>query len=209
MPNGIAALILSAAAQVGMPGPSETPNFPPLQNAYNQYGFEGQYEQRFPFDTQQNWVHGYFQEIPAYGGHPFFRPYNYKDVLSQSQVSAGWGQSPVLPYSQQFWHKYHDRATMLKLSQSEGAPGYDPAAAMPAPPMVSNAVGVRRPAPNYPVTRGVPGPVWSRPYPGQVEAVPAQGIPAEYQPPVDNGPTLQPVAGQETPPAGITLPPLR
>lgn len=127
MPNGIWALALSSALQVGTPGPSETPNFPPLQNAYNQYGFEGQYEQRYPVDTQQNWVHGYFQEIPAYGGHAFFRPYNYKDILSQSQVSAGWGHSPVLPYSQQFWHKYHDQATMLKLSRREGglpqAPG--------------------------------------------------------------------------------------
>lgn len=120
MPNGICALALTAAMQVGAPGPSETPNFPPLRNAYNQYGFEGQFEQRFPFDTQQNWVHGYFQEIPAYGGHAFFRPYNYKDILSQSQVSAGWGHSPVMPYSQQFWHKYHDQATMLKLSRGEG-----------------------------------------------------------------------------------------
>jgi len=67
---------MALAMQVGTPAPSETPNFPPLQNAYNQYGFEGKYEQRYPFDSQQNWVHGYFQEIPAYGGYHYFRPYN-------------------------------------------------------------------------------------------------------------------------------------
>lgn len=120
MAGELAAIALGLAMQVGQPSPSETPNAPPLQNAYNQYGFEGQFEQRYPFDSQQNWVHGYFQEIPAYGGHVFFRPYNYKDVMSQSQTSAGWGMSPTMPYSQQFWHRYHDQATMLKLSRSNG-----------------------------------------------------------------------------------------
>lgn len=116
-------LALNVAMQIGVPGPFESPNFPPLANAYGQYGFEGQFEQRHPFDTQQNWVHGYFQEIPAYGGHVFFRPYNYKDVLSQSQTAAGWGLSPTMPYSQQFWHRYHEQATMLKLSRSLPAMG--------------------------------------------------------------------------------------
>jgi hypothetical protein len=118
MSHGLMTVALAAAMQVGQPSPSETPNYPPLQNAYNQYGFEGKYEQRYPFDTQQNWVHGYHQEIPAYGGHVFFRPYNYKDVLSQSQTAAGWGMSPTMPYSQQYWHRYHDQATMLKLSRT-------------------------------------------------------------------------------------------
>jgi hypothetical protein len=122
MPHGLMTVALAAAMQVGQPSPSETPNYPPLQNAFSQHGFEGQYEQRYPFDTQQNWVHGYHQEIPAYGGHVFFRPYNYKDVLSQSQTAAGWGLSPTMPYSQQFWHRYHDQATMLKLSRSMPAP---------------------------------------------------------------------------------------
>ena len=94
------------------------PNAPAPANAYGQYGFEGSAEQRYPFDSQQNWVHGYFQEIPAYGGHHFFRPYNYKDVLSQSQTAGGWGERPMMPYSQQFWHKYHDQATMLKTTQA-------------------------------------------------------------------------------------------
>ena len=48
-------------------------------------------EQLYPFDAYDPWVHGYFQEIPAYSGFNFFRPYNYKHVLSQSQVAGGWG----------------------------------------------------------------------------------------------------------------------
>ena len=118
MPNGLLNLALGLAIQVGSPGPSETPNSPAPANAYGRYGFEGSSEQRHPFDTQQNWVHGYFQEIPAYGGHHTFRPYNYKDVLSQSQTAAGWGERPTMPYSQQFAHKYHDQATMLKTTQA-------------------------------------------------------------------------------------------
>lgn len=118
MPSGLLNLALGLAIQVGMPGPSETPNFPAPANAYSRQGFEGSSEQRYPFDTQQNWVHGYFQEIPAYGGHHTFRPYNYKDVLSQSQTAAGWGERPTMPYAHQFWHKYHDQATMLKTSQA-------------------------------------------------------------------------------------------
>lgn len=139
MAGELVTVALSLMLQVGQPGPSETPNAPPLQNAFNQYGHEGQFEQRYPFDSQQNWVHGYFQDIPAYGGHVFFRPYNYKDVMSQSQTSAGWGMSPTMPYSQQFWHRYHDQATMLKLSRSN--PGQVPA--MPA-----MAPGYAAPQPN-------------------------------------------------------------
>lgn len=130
MAGELVSIALSLALQVGQPSPSETPNYPPLQNAFSQHGFEGQFEQRYPFDSQQNWVHGYFQEIPAYGGHVFFRPYNYKDVLSQSQTAAGWGMSPTNAYSQQFWHRYHDQATMLKLSRSNG--GQVPVMTQPA-----------------------------------------------------------------------------
>jgi hypothetical protein len=137
--TGLTTLALGLAMQVGTPAPSETPNYPPLQNAFSQHGFEGQYEQRYPFDTQQNWVHGYFQEIPAYGGHVFYRPYNYKDVLSQSQTAAGWGMSPTMPYSQQFWHRYHDQATMLKLSRTTP----QPTAPMAYPVMPAGAWGMQ------------------------------------------------------------------
>lgn len=118
MPTGLMNLALGLAIQVGSPAPFEAPNAPAPANAYGQYGFEGSSEQRHPFDSQQNWVHGYFQDLPAYGGHHTFRPHNYKDVLSQSQTAAGWGERPAMPYSQQFWHKYQDQATMLKTTQT-------------------------------------------------------------------------------------------
>jgi hypothetical protein len=120
MPNGLVNLALGLAMQVGVgsPGPSEAPGAPALPTAYGRYGSEGSSEQRYPFDIQRNWVHGYYQELPAYGGHPVMRPYNYKDVLSQSQTAAGWGERPMMPYSQQFWHKYHDQATMIRTSHA-------------------------------------------------------------------------------------------
>ena len=122
MPNGLINLALGLAMQVGSPGPSEMPNAPIPARAYGQYGFEGSGEPRMASDSQLNWVHGYHQELPAYPGHPVFRPYNYKHVLSQSQTAAGWGERPAMPYSQQFWHRYHDQATMLKVSRTQMAP---------------------------------------------------------------------------------------
>lgn len=122
MPNGLMNLALGLAMQVGSPGPSEMPNAPIPARAYGQYGFEGSGEPRMASDSQQNWLHGYHQELPAYPGHAVFRPYNYKHVLSQSQTAAGWGERPAMPYSQQFWHRYHDQATMLKTSNVQPMP---------------------------------------------------------------------------------------
>ena len=34
-----------------------------------------------PCDSQEVWMHGYFQEIGPYPGAHYFRPYNYKHVL--------------------------------------------------------------------------------------------------------------------------------
>lgn len=76
---------------------------------FDSRGFGGEL---YPYDAQYPWLHGYFQEIPAYGGYVSFRPYNWKHVLSQSQAAAGWGLSPTMPYSQQFWHRYQAEATM-------------------------------------------------------------------------------------------------
>jgi hypothetical protein len=66
----------------------------------------------YAYDQQDPWLHGYHQEMPAYGGYAHFRPYNYRHVLSQTQVAAGWGLSRTMPYSQQFWHRYHARAAL-------------------------------------------------------------------------------------------------
>jgi hypothetical protein len=141
--SGFLNLALGVAMQVGSPGPSEMPAAQPPANAFSYTGSEGASEQRYPFDGQQAWVHGYFQEIPAYGGHHLYRPYNYKDVLSQSQTAAGWGERPMMPYSQQFWHKYHDQATMMKAVQ--------------ATPMHGTPVTANRPMPGYPGWTVAPG----------------------------------------------------
>ena len=69
-------------------------------------------DELYPYDAQYPWLHGYFQEMPAYGGYKSFRPYNYKHVLSQTQAAGGWGLSPQMGYSQQFWHRYQYRASM-------------------------------------------------------------------------------------------------
>ena len=65
---------------------------------------------RFPFDSQYPWQHGYFQEISPYSGYHYFKPYNYRHVLSQTQTANGWGITPQLAYSQRFWNRYHEQA---------------------------------------------------------------------------------------------------
>ncbi|ODA27878.1 hypothetical protein [Planctopirus hydrillae] len=186
---------LAAVMQVGQPAPQETPGIPVIPQAYQQYGFGGQAETRHPYDTQQNWVHGYFQEIPAYRGHALFRPYNYKHVLSQSQTAGGWGMNPNLAYSQQFWHRYQDQATMLKMSQtgpqglpSTGSfPGY---VASPMPPVDGSL---------YPVSYA---PEYS-PQAGYTPAVPYQyqAAPVMQMAPAPGG---YPVMGSQ-PPAGAPV----
>ena len=69
-------------------------------------------------------MHGYFQEMPSYGGYYYFRPYNYKHVLAQSQAAGRFGTSPMMPYSQQFWHRYQQRASMKQRLSQIGANEY-------------------------------------------------------------------------------------
>ena len=86
---------------------------------------EGVYsEPRLPADAQEPWLHGYIQEIPAYGGFNSARPYNYKHVQPQAQTAGGWGMSPQAPYSQQFWGGYHDEATMRQHLTTLGTEEY-------------------------------------------------------------------------------------
>jgi hypothetical protein len=58
-------------------------------------------EARYPYDAPEPWLHGYFQETPAYAGFHAFRPYNYKHIFAQSQLAADWGMSATAPYSHQ------------------------------------------------------------------------------------------------------------
>ncbi|NQV27361.1 MAG: hypothetical protein HQ518_23685 [Rhodopirellula sp.] len=69
-------------------------------------------DQLYPFDSPEPWLHGYFQELPAYAGYSSFRPHNYKHVLSQMEVASRWGISPVMAYSHQWYHKYRQRSGM-------------------------------------------------------------------------------------------------
>ncbi len=65
----------------------------------------------YPFDSPYPWQHAYFQEISPYSGYHYFKPYNYRHVLSQTQTAAGWGITPQLAYSQHFWNRYQEQAT--------------------------------------------------------------------------------------------------
>ncbi len=120
-------LTLSFAMAIGQlpfggygPAPAEQPGAiispaGPVGNGYGQ-------EQLYPFDGYEPWLHGHFQEIPAYGGYRAFRPYNYRHVLAQSQVAGGWGMSPATPYSQEYFRKLRDQASLeQRLSRFEAA----------------------------------------------------------------------------------------
>ncbi len=65
-----------------------------------------------PWDTQEAWMHGHFQEISPYSGYHFYRPYNYKHVFSQADLAYRLRQPQGMPYSQQWWHRYHPRASL-------------------------------------------------------------------------------------------------
>lgn len=99
----------AAAAGPGIPGS--------LNNAYMGYrhtagygaagGFgTSTFNYAYPnYDAYEPWVHGHWQELPAFGGHAYFRPYNYRHVYSQSEVAASWGTSAVMPYSHEYFRR--------------------------------------------------------------------------------------------------------
>ncbi|MBC7815745.1 MAG: hypothetical protein IAG10_02475 [Planctomycetaceae bacterium] len=82
-----------------------------------------------PFDSQEAWMHGYFQEMGAYAGTQYFRPYNYKHVFAQVDLSYRWGQPQGMPYSQQWWHRYQSRAALnpdaAKMQMSQAQANYE------------------------------------------------------------------------------------
>lgn len=81
----------------------------------------GSSEPMYYYDEQDRWKHGYIKVMPYYHGFHSFRPYNYHHVFGQSTTAQGFGMSPVMPYSQQFWHKYEH---MADLSQGNHEPVY-------------------------------------------------------------------------------------
>lgn len=129
------------------------------QDLQSSVGYPSDYEPLYPYDSPEPWLHGHFQRMPFYGGFRSFRPYNYKHVLSQTQASAGWGMNPRLPYSQQFWHKYHRDATMSPYEAENrrdlsglqpGQQPAEPAASMLMPPVTRNQVDPYQQAPMPP-----------------------------------------------------------
>ncbi len=137
--------VVLALGQTGYPETHGAPYGVSEIGSFDSTGFGGEL---YPYDTHYPWVHGYFQEIPAYGGYVAFRPYNYKHVLSQSQAAGGWGLNPTIPYSQQFWHRYQQRATLrMDHVPANAYPQLNMAPAVPSgdyfPPMAP-------PAPTYP-----------------------------------------------------------
>lgn len=118
-----------------------------------------------PFDTQEAWMHGYFQEIGANPGYTHFRPYNYKHVFSQTDLSYRWGQPHGMPYSQQWWHRYQVRASLtppIQTQMSQAQSNYEvemarlrawrdfqAEQARSAPPVNYNSSGAINAAPQY------------------------------------------------------------
>lgn len=104
-------IALFLAATLGQfPGPPPAPGAQPgpgsspygggaVQTAPNSTQAFGTGDPTYPYDYEPNWMHGYYQEIPAYGGHHLFRPYNFRHVMPQSQTAAAWGIPPQLPIS--------------------------------------------------------------------------------------------------------------
>lgn len=108
---GLRSLVAAVLCGVGgIAGAQDVYVDDPSMNALGVYN--GIHEPLYPYDAPEPWLHGYFQQMPYYGGFRSFAPYNYKHVLSQSQTAASWGMDPQMPYSQQFWHKYHGKASM-------------------------------------------------------------------------------------------------
>ncbi len=103
----LSAVGLSVSAWAGPPAAVESSNAQPPM------GSPACGEARYPFDAQDAWLHGYFQEVPAFDGFAAFRPYNYKHVFVQSQIAAGWGMTS--PYSQQIGQHPRAQAARTRL----------------------------------------------------------------------------------------------
>lgn len=118
MTETLIAAMLLAASSGQLPAGYTDPGFGP-----GGYG-QGRGDPFYPYDGPEPWLRGQWQEIPAYGGYHFFRPYNYKHVLSQSQVAGGWGMNPVMPYSQSFFARNHTHYSSDRRTWDSRGPTY-------------------------------------------------------------------------------------
>lgn len=147
---GIACMLLvcdQASAQVPLPYAPYGP--------YHNYGGGVNYGspvvsgdsgvQVYPYDQQDPWLHGYFQRYPSYHGYTSYRPFNYRQVYSQAQLSAQWGAPMGMPYSAQFWNRY--RGSYMEGMLHDRAPANtDPFVNTPANPRPGdvNPIGYRQ-----------------------------------------------------------------
>src|SRR4029077_17590757 len=75
------------------------------------------------YDAYEPWVHGYWQELPAFGGYAYFRPYNYRHVYVQSEVAASWGTSAQMPYSQEYYRRAREQGIFEQRTTAVGRNG--------------------------------------------------------------------------------------
>lgn len=75
------------------------------------------------YDAYEPWVHGYWQELPAFGGYAYYRPYNYRHVYVQSEVAASWGTSTQMPYSQEYFRRAREQGILEQRTTSTGRTG--------------------------------------------------------------------------------------
>lgn len=109
------------------------------------------------YDAYEPWVHGYWQELPAFGGYTYYRPYNYRHVYVQSEVAASWGTSAQMPYSQEYYRRAREQGIFEQRTTSTGRMGQPfvyrqrPRPAR-QPEMIAKA-SAERPAQQRPVAR--------------------------------------------------------
>lgn len=106
----------------------------------------GASEQLYEYDDREPWKHGWIQNMPYYGGCHFFRPYNYKNIYSQSQTAARWGMKPQLAYSQGFFKRYETSTAAPTMPAPDLM--MRPAMIPPQPTMAPQPM--TRPAPDQP-----------------------------------------------------------
>ena len=90
MPAHLIALFVASGLAVGQYVPGGTFNASMYTDQPGAVIGDGYGDQLYPYDSPAPWQHGYIQSIPAYGGFNYFRPYNYRHVLSQTRVDGEW-----------------------------------------------------------------------------------------------------------------------
>ncbi|MBI3860283.1 MAG: hypothetical protein HY290_00145 [Planctomycetia bacterium] len=80
------------------------------------------------YDAYEPWVHGQWQDLPAFGGHAYFRPYNYRHVYVHAELATRWGTSGVMPYSHEYFRRPREQGIYEQRTTSAGRMGIAPTA---------------------------------------------------------------------------------